>query len=112
MALTLQQTMGFKRAGYYVYTAKNINGKLAVDLGVANECLPREQLVPRAWELAKMMMERSKGTRRLSHAILSRPWKQALVQDMGFHLAHQMLDMSCDREAPQERIRKFLHRLR
>jgi hypothetical protein len=31
---------------------------------------------------------------------------------MGFHLAHQMLDMSCDREAPQERIRKFLHRLR
>lgn len=111
MALTLQQTMGFKNAAYYVYTGKNINGRLAVELGIANECLPRKDLLPRAWEIAEMMMERSKSTRRLSHAILSRPWKQALVNDMGFHLTHQMFDMAMDREHPMERIKKFAHRL-
>lgn len=112
MALTLQQTMGFKRAAYYVYTGKNIDGKLAVELGIANECLPREDLLPRAWELAEMIMERSKGARRLTHSILGRPWKQALVNDMGFHLTHQMFDMANDREEPMDRIRKFAHRLR
>ena len=110
MALTLQQTIGIKRAAYYAYTGKNINGKLAVELGIANECLSREELLPRAWEIAEMMMERPKSTRRLSHAILSRPWKQAMVNDMGFHLPHQMFDMTVDREEPMARIEKFAKR--
>lgn len=112
MAMTLQQTMGFKRAAYYAYTGQPINGKLAVELGLANECLPREQLLPRAWELAEMMMERSRSTRRLSHSIIARPWKQAIVNDMGFHLTHQMFDMANDRQAPLERLAKFAHRFR
>lgn len=111
MALTLQQTIGFKRTAHYVYTGTRISGRHAVELGIANECLSRKDLLPRAWEIAEMMMERSKSTRRLSHAILSRPWKQALVNDMGFHLTHQMFDMAMDREHPMERIRKFAHRL-
>jgi enoyl-CoA hydratase/carnithine racemase len=107
MALTLQQTMGIKRASYYAYTGKNINGRLALELGIVNEVLPREQLLPRAWELAEMMMDRPRSVRHLTHAILSRPWKRALVNDLGFYLAHQMFDMAIDTEGPMARLMKM-----
>ncbi len=94
MFLTLQNTIGIKRASYYAYTGQKIDGKTALELGIVNEVLPREQLLSRAWELAEMMMERPRATRELTHSILSRPWKQALVNDQGFHLAHQMYHMA------------------
>jgi enoyl-CoA hydratase/carnithine racemase len=107
MALTLQRTIGIKRAAYYAYTGRKLDGKTALELGIVNEVLPREQLLPRAWELAEMMMERSRGARMLTHSILSRPWKQALVQDQGFHLTHQMYDMANDEEGPLARLMKL-----
>lgn len=110
--MTLQQTIGFKRANYFAYTGQPINGKLAVELGLANECLPREELLPRAWELAEMMMERPRSTRRLTRQIVSRPLKQAIVNDLGFHLMHQMYDMANDRQAPADRLAKFAQRFR
>lgn len=110
MALTLQKTIGLKRAAYYAYTGQKIDGKKAVELGIANEVLPRERLLPRARELAEMMMERTRTTRHLTHTILSRPWKQALVDDLGFHLAHQMYDMANDEEGPHARLMKIKER--
>lgn len=112
MALILQRTIGVKRAAYYAYTGQCIDGRTAVELGLANECLPREELLPRAREIAGMMMERSKMTRHLTHAILSRPWKQAVVQDMGFHLMHQSCEMTTDREGAFARLMKNAHRFR
>lgn len=107
MALTLQQTMGIKRASYYAYTGQNINGRMALELGIVNEVLPRERLLPRAWEIAEMMMERARSVRHLTHAILSRPWKRALVNDLGFYLTHQMFDMAIDTESPLERLMRI-----
>lgn len=112
MALTLQRTIGLKRAAYYACTGKKIDGRTAVELGLANECLPREELLPRAWEIARMMMEQSKMTRHLTHAILSRPWRQALVQDMGFHLMHQSYEMTTNREGALANLMKNAHRFR
>lgn len=110
MALTLQRTIGIKRAAYYAYTGQKIDGKTALELGIVNEVLPREKLQARAWELAEMMMERSRGARMLTHSILSRPWKQALVEDQGFHLVHQMYDMANDEEGPLARLMKIRER--
>lgn len=98
MLLTLQNTIGIKRASYYAYTGRKIDGRTALELGIVNEILPREKLLSRAWELAEMMMERPRAARELTHSIISRPWKQALVNDQGFHLAHQMYHMSNDED--------------
>jgi enoyl-CoA hydratase/carnithine racemase len=110
MALTLQKLIGTKRAAYYAYTGQKIDGKTALELGIVNEVLPRDRLLPRAWELAEMMMERPRSTRKLTHSILTRPWKQALVDDQGFHLAHQMYAMSNDEEGPLARLMKIRER--
>jgi enoyl-CoA hydratase/carnithine racemase len=106
MLLTLQRILGVKRAAYYAYTGQKIDGRKALELGLVSEVVPRERLVERAWELARMMMERSRMTRKLTHSIVSRPWKQALVEDQGFHLVHQMYEMAGDADNAQ-----FLSRL-
>jgi enoyl-CoA hydratase/carnithine racemase len=111
MMLTLQNLLGTKRAAYYGYTGKNINGKIALELGIVSEVLPREELLPRAWEIAEMIMQAPRTTRHLTHSILSRPWKKALVEDQGFHLGHIMFDMAIDEEGPIERLTKMKERL-
>ena len=110
MALTLQRLMGTKRAAYYAYTGQKIDGQTALQLGIVNEVQPREKLLARAWELAEMMMERPRSTRKMTHSILSRPWKQALVEDQGFHLTHQMYAMANDEEGPLARLMKIRER--
>ena len=104
MMLTLQQTMGFKRAAYYALLGKPIHGKEAVELGIAHEVVPREKILSRAWELAEMMVERPRVSRIMTHAILQRPWKQAFVNDQVMHLGSQIFAMCCDQQGALERI--------
>ncbi|WP_194819920.1 enoyl-CoA hydratase/isomerase family protein [Nocardia sp. XZ_19_385] len=107
MGLTLQQTIGAKRASYYMYTGKPIDGRTALQLGLVNEVLPRAELLPRAWEIAEMIMRRPRVTRRLTHAIAIRPWKQALVNDLGFHTAHQLWSMSMGEGGRMDLLREL-----
>lgn len=92
--LSFQELMGTKRAAYYLYTSEPIDAPTALQLGLVNEVLPQERLLPRAWEIAEMIMQRPRATRRLTHAILQRPWKRRLVQDFGFGLAHEMFGIT------------------
>jgi enoyl-CoA hydratase/carnithine racemase len=71
--LSYQELMGTKRAAYYLYTSEQINARQALELGLVNEVLPAERLLPRAWEIAEMIMERPRATRRLTHAIIQHP---------------------------------------
>jgi hypothetical protein len=43
----------------------------------------------------------SSAARRLTHAVVQRPWKRRLVQDLGYGLAHEMFGMSADRRRAQ-----------
>ncbi|WP_329175710.1 enoyl-CoA hydratase/isomerase family protein [Streptomyces sp. NBC_01477] len=96
MHLALQELLGTKRAAYHLYTGAPIDATAALDLGLVNEVLPTEELLPRAWQLAEAIRSRPKAARRLTHAIVARPWKRRLVQDFGFGLAHEMFGISAD----------------
>jgi enoyl-CoA hydratase/carnithine racemase len=91
--LTFQELMGLKRAAYFLYTSDKINAQLAKELGLVNEVVPLERLLPRAWEIAEKIMQRPRTIRRLTSAVLRRQWKRRLVQDLGFHIAHELLGM-------------------
>ncbi len=95
--LTLQELIGTKGAAYHLYTGQPIGARLALELGLVNEVLAADQLLPRAWELAGTIVAAPRAARRLTHAIAQRPWKRRLVQDLGFGLAHQMYGMHADR---------------
>jgi enoyl-CoA hydratase/carnithine racemase len=87
--LAFQELMGTKRAAYHMYTSRPVDARRALDYGLVNEVLPRDQILGRAWELAEMIMRRPRGARRVTHAIASRPWKQRVVSDFGSQLYGQ-----------------------
>jgi enoyl-CoA hydratase/carnithine racemase len=91
MHLVLQELLGAKRAAYYLYTSEPIDAATARDLGLVNEILPMDRLLPRAWDIAASIMAKPRASRRLAHAIVQRPWKRCLSEDQGFGLAHQLL---------------------
>lgn len=91
--LTFQELMGLKRAAYYLYTSDKITAPLAKEMGLVNEVLPLDRLLPRAWEIAEKVMEKPRAVRRFTSAVLRRQWKRRLVQDLGFHIAHELLGM-------------------
>ena len=91
--LTFQELMGPKRAAYYLYTSDKINAQTAKELGLVNEVVSLEHLYPRAHEIAAKIMQKPRSIRRLTTAVLKRQWKRRLVQDLGFHVAHELLGM-------------------
>ena len=91
--LTFQELMGLKRAAYFLYTSDTIDAQTAKELGLVNEVLPLDDLQPRAWEIAEKIMRKPRAIRRMTSAVLRRQWKQRLVQDLGFHIAHELLGM-------------------
>ncbi|MET7398782.1 enoyl-CoA hydratase/isomerase family protein [Dactylosporangium sp. NPDC005572] len=94
--LTLQELLGTKRAAYHLYTGEPISARQALELGLVNEVLPADRLLPRAWEIAERIMRSPRAARRLTHAIVQRPWKRRLVHDLGFGVAHEMFGISAD----------------
>jgi enoyl-CoA hydratase/carnithine racemase len=94
--LTLQELIGTKRAAYHLYTGQPIGARQALELGLVNEVLPADRLLPRAWEIAEAIMKAPRTARRYTHAIAQRPWKRRLVQDLGFGLAHELHAIHAD----------------
>jgi enoyl-CoA hydratase/carnithine racemase len=91
--LTFQELMGIKRAAYYLYTSDKIDAQLAKEMGLVNEVLSLDRLLPRAWEIAELIMQKPRAIRRMTSAVLRRQWKRRLVEDLGFHIAHELLGM-------------------
>jgi enoyl-CoA hydratase/carnithine racemase len=87
--LTFQELIGAKRAGYALYTGQKIDARTALAWGMVNEVVPRDDLVGRAWELAAAIMKQPRATRCLTHHLLSRPWKQRLINDFQAHITHE-----------------------
>lgn len=88
--LVLQELIGIKRANYAMYQAKNINADKALEWGLVNEVLPRDQLIQRARELAAVVMQQDPITRRITSQIVKRPWHRAMTDDFRMHFGHQM----------------------
>jgi enoyl-CoA hydratase/carnithine racemase len=97
--LTFQELMGLKRAAYFLYTSDKIDAQLAKELGLVNEVVPLDRLLPRAWEIAEKIMQKPRAIRRLTSAVLRRQWKRRLVEDLGFHIAHELLGMHHNKPA-------------
>lgn len=93
----LQELLGTKRAAYALLTGEAIDAKKALEYGLINEVVPRDQLIERGYQLADHIMSQPRVTRRLTTQIVRRPWKRRITDDLdgGFgiqmfgHLAKQ-----------------------
>lgn len=100
LGLALIHLLGWKRAAYHLYTGAPIDAQQARELGLVNEVLPRDQLVPRAREIAQSIMTKSRTSRRLHAEIVRRPWRRAVMEDLTHGLAHELYAMWSERQQP------------
>jgi len=85
-----QELLGVKRAAYALLTGQRIDARLALEWGMVNEVLPRDQLLGRAWKLADHIMSQPRVTRRLTTQIIRRPWRRRITDDLDGGFGIQM----------------------
>jgi enoyl-CoA hydratase/carnithine racemase len=94
MYLVLSELIGPKRAAYLAYTGSRMTAEEAMAAGVVNEILPRDELLPRALEIAAQIRAKPRSARRMTHGIVTRSWQRAVVQGLREGYAQQVLSMT------------------
>jgi enoyl-CoA hydratase/carnithine racemase len=93
-ALIIQAVAGIKRGSYMMFTVGTVDARTCMDWGLVNEILPREKLLPRAWELAEKIIKQPAMIRRLTHTCTSRFWKQIMLDNFQVQLGQEMVGMT------------------
>lgn len=81
------ELLGATRGQYFLLTGQKIDAKQALDLGIVNEVLPSDGLMPRAIELAREILRRPRLDRRYTRLHLTQPKKMRMLEHLGHGLA-------------------------
>jgi enoyl-CoA hydratase/carnithine racemase len=85
-----RELMGHNRAKYFLLTGQTMTASEMLDLGIVGEVVPRDQLLARAWEIARtVFMARARSHRRMTRALLVQPWRELLVRELPFGMAQE-----------------------
>lgn len=88
--------LGLNRGRYFLLTGQTLSAREARDLGLVNEVLPRQQLLPRAWELAQQLAQQHPLVLRYSRALLTQNLKRQMHDLLGYGLALEGLGSAQD----------------
>ena len=64
-------TMGLVRGRYFLLTGQVIGAQEAKEIGLVNEVLPKDRLLLRAWELARMILKQPELNRRYARLAIT-----------------------------------------
>jgi enoyl-CoA hydratase/carnithine racemase len=84
MHLVMPLVMGINRARYFMLTGQEIDAHTARDLGLVSEVLPRDEVLPRAWELARRLVAQSPLVTRYTRVAFTQTIRQLLVANQGY----------------------------
>ena len=87
MHVIMPLLLGLTRARYFLFTAQKITAAEAERLGLVNEILPRADLLPRARELARLLLQQAELVRRYSRVVLTEDLKSRLQAQLSHGLA-------------------------
>ena len=79
--------LGLNRGRYFLLTGQRISAKEAQSLGVVSEVLPADELMARAWELARDLARQPRTTLRYTREALTAPLKRMLLESIPYGLA-------------------------
>jgi enoyl-CoA hydratase/carnithine racemase len=83
--------LGLNRARYFLLTGQIIGAKEAKELGLVSELMPRDKLLPRAWELARELAQKNDLLLRYTRVTMIQPLKKWMESEVMYHLALESL---------------------
>ncbi len=79
--------MGLNRGRYFLLTGQVLDANQALEAGLVNEVLPRDELLPRAWELARQLMRQPEMNRRYARLLLTEQLRRQINELLPYGLA-------------------------
>lgn len=79
--------MGLNRGRYFLLTGQVLDANEALAAGLVNEVLPIEKLLPRAWELARQIMQQPEMNRRYTRLLLTEQLRRQINELLPYGLA-------------------------
>lgn len=79
--------LGPNRGRYFLLTGQVLDARQCLELGVFNEVLPGDRVLPRAWELARQIRQRPPLLRRYTRVMLTQDYKKRMHELLGYGLA-------------------------
>ena len=83
--------LGPNRGRYFLLTGQVLDAQQALELGLVSEVLPGDQLLPRAWALARQLQQRPPLLRRYTRVMLTQDLKRRMHDLLGYGLAMEGL---------------------
>ena len=87
MHIVWPEVIGEIRGRYFLLTGQKLSAKEAKEYGAVNEIVTREDLLPRAWELAKQLTRQNPLTLRYSRMALTQRFRRRLHEGLSYGLA-------------------------
>lgn len=78
--------LGPTRARYFLLMGEIITAAEAKVLGIVAELMPKERLLPRAWEIAQMLKQKPRRMLRNTRIALTQRMKKNLIEELGYGL--------------------------
>lgn len=83
-----RELLGHNRGRYFLYTGQSLDASKALALGLVGEVLPQDQLLDRAWEIARsLFMSRNRIQRRLTRSLFIQPWRELFTKELAHGMA-------------------------
>jgi enoyl-CoA hydratase/carnithine racemase len=86
--------LGLNRGRYFLLTGQTLNARQAREMGLVNEVLPCQDLLPRAWVLAQQLAQRPPLVLRYSRVLLTQHVKRLMHDMLGYGLALEGLGIA------------------
>jgi enoyl-CoA hydratase/carnithine racemase len=87
MHIVFPHLIGTTRARYFLLTGQTLTAQQGFEFGLFNELLPREQVLPRAWALARELLRQTPLMRRYARVLLTQELKKKMHDLLGYGLA-------------------------
>jgi enoyl-CoA hydratase/carnithine racemase len=83
--------LGPQRGRYFLLTDQKLEAKQALDWGVVNEVVARDEVLPRALSLAQAIAAKPELARRYARVILTREIKRLIHDQLSLGITHEAL---------------------